>query len=998
MAFVVKDRVQETTTTVGTGTYTLAGAVTGYQSFSAIGNANTTYYTVTNDIDWEVGLGTYTAAGTTLSRDSILASSNSNNAVNWGAGTKRVFVDYPAGKAVIDGQSFNGTVGATTPSTGAFTTLSASGVATFSAGSAAAPAITTSGDTNNGIFFPAADVTAISTAGTERMRVDASGNLGLGVTPSAWSGIKAIQITNGATLGGDGSNFYQTANAFYDGTNWKYIGSNFACYVGTGLGNFIWYTAASGTAGATVSFSERLRITNAGLLTFGGTTSSFPALKRSSTTLQVRLADDSADAPLSGDSITLSSGSAAVLMTSANPGIRQNGSSGGFIYFDVATGGATHGSFVWRSSSAFTERLRIDTSGNLGLGVTPSAWEAGNRAIDFGGSSAIWQGAVGQNAILRNAYYNGTSWIYKTTAAASRFNQSADGSFFWSIAPSGTAGNAISFTQAMTLDASGNLGVGSTSPAFSAGGGIHISKATQATIRLTSGASNFDIGSNNNALYFYDASAAAERMRITNLGLLAFGGGATSSFPALKRNSTTLQVRLADDSGYAPLESGALTVSGNATFDTNTLFVDATNNWVGIGTATPSNKLEVYDATSAVVAVQSDALAQTNLLRASTDTGSAGHFLRKARGTVASPSAVSSGDNAGFVRFQAYGGTNYRNLADIIGNVTTYTSDTSISGSLLFRTNNASTDVTEKARITNDGKFLLGSTNTAINAGMVNSVSVAHTSAAGHYTNTTISSSTTNIFNGYQTDVSTTAASFTLPALAHFSANQATIGAGSVVTNQYGFIANSNLIGATNDYGFYSDIASGSGRWNFYANGTADNYFAGNVGIGRTPSYTLDVNSTARFNSTIGVGNAAPAASGAGISFPATQSASSDANTLDDYEESTWTPTDGSGAGLTFTDVTARYTKIGNVVTVFAKLTYPSTVNASQAKINGLPFAATDGGNLTYCSSSTTTSGAGHGYIVAGTTTATLVTQTSAARSNAQLSTLVLYFSGTYLT
>lgn len=101
MAFVVKDRVQETTTTTGTGTYTLAGAVTGYQSFSVIGNANTTYYAVTDGINWEVGLGTYTASGTTLSRDSILESSNSGSAVNWGVGTKNIFVTYPAERAVF---------------------------------------------------------------------------------------------------------------------------------------------------------------------------------------------------------------------------------------------------------------------------------------------------------------------------------------------------------------------------------------------------------------------------------------------------------------------------------------------------------------------------------------------------------------------------------------------------------------------------------------------------------------------------------------------------------------------------------------------------------------------------------------------------------------------------------------------------------------------------------------------------------------------------------
>lgn len=100
MALVLKDRVKETTTTTGTGTLTLAGAATGFQSFSVIGDGNTTYYTVTDGTDWEVGIGTYTSSGTTLSRDTILESSNSGSAVNWGAGTKDVFVTYPAERAV----------------------------------------------------------------------------------------------------------------------------------------------------------------------------------------------------------------------------------------------------------------------------------------------------------------------------------------------------------------------------------------------------------------------------------------------------------------------------------------------------------------------------------------------------------------------------------------------------------------------------------------------------------------------------------------------------------------------------------------------------------------------------------------------------------------------------------------------------------------------------------------------------------------------------------
>ncbi len=101
MALVLKDRVKETTTSTGTGTITLAGAVAGFQSFSVIGNGNTCYYAIVGPTEWEVGVGTYTSSGTTLSRDSVLESSNAGALVNFSAGDKDVFVTYPAEKAVM---------------------------------------------------------------------------------------------------------------------------------------------------------------------------------------------------------------------------------------------------------------------------------------------------------------------------------------------------------------------------------------------------------------------------------------------------------------------------------------------------------------------------------------------------------------------------------------------------------------------------------------------------------------------------------------------------------------------------------------------------------------------------------------------------------------------------------------------------------------------------------------------------------------------------------
>ena len=98
MALAVYDRVQETTTTTGTGSVTLLGAVTGYQTFAAVGNGNQTYYCIADQggANWEVGIGTYSTTGPTLARTTVLASSNSGSLVSFTAGTKTAFITYPS--------------------------------------------------------------------------------------------------------------------------------------------------------------------------------------------------------------------------------------------------------------------------------------------------------------------------------------------------------------------------------------------------------------------------------------------------------------------------------------------------------------------------------------------------------------------------------------------------------------------------------------------------------------------------------------------------------------------------------------------------------------------------------------------------------------------------------------------------------------------------------------------------------------------------------------
>mgnify|MGYP003341408940 CR=1 FL=1 len=156
-----------------------------------------------------------------------------------------------------------------------------------------------------------------------------------------------------------------------------------------------------------------------------------------------------------------------------NISISNNGTEKGSVYWDNTNGQFTLGSNATNSQVLFrannAERARIDSSGNLGLGVTPSAWGSPFKPIQIGNSFSFIAGRsdaiTAQVHVGANAYYNGTNWLYGITGLnATRYYQNG-GQHIWENAPSGTAGNAITFTQAMTLDASGNLGIGTTSPA-----------------------------------------------------------------------------------------------------------------------------------------------------------------------------------------------------------------------------------------------------------------------------------------------------------------------------------------------------------------------------------------------------------------------------------------------------------------------------------------------------------------------------------------------------
>ena len=160
---------------------------------------------------------------------------------------------------------------------------SIAGVASFADGTAAAPSITSIGDTNTGMFFPAADTIAFAEGGTERMRIDDSGNLGLGVTPSDWATlVPAIQIGGGGSFiaaqgsgSGNSDSIYIGTNAHFDGTNWLYKETNHASYFLQANGQHQWFRAPSGTAGNAITFITAMTLDASSNLTVTGNVTAY---------------------------------------------------------------------------------------------------------------------------------------------------------------------------------------------------------------------------------------------------------------------------------------------------------------------------------------------------------------------------------------------------------------------------------------------------------------------------------------------------------------------------------------------------------------------------------------------------------------------------------------------------------------------------------------------------------------------------------------------------
>ena len=161
------------------------------------------------------------------------------------------------------------------------TTLGVTGVSTFAAGTALLPALTTTGDTNTGIYYPAADTFAVTTAGVERYRVDSAGNLGIGLTPSAWGGFGNLQLVNGSVSvsGYDqslGINYFSHSSGAY-----KYTANGKSVKQGMFDGKFVWSVSGTvdGVAGDVISYTQAMTLDASGNLLVGLTTAGTTAAK-----------------------------------------------------------------------------------------------------------------------------------------------------------------------------------------------------------------------------------------------------------------------------------------------------------------------------------------------------------------------------------------------------------------------------------------------------------------------------------------------------------------------------------------------------------------------------------------------------------------------------------------------------------------------------------------------------------------------------------------------